>query len=129
VTSHHAHTPLHAVDKSALHSHRSGLVQGRPLCPPDLLPARRGRAEGTPCPTHTHTEGASGLALRWARCWKHRHVYMCKTDTQGARDSAVTRTDVLSRTHSSYKDDGKGTLNPLTTHWEEHTRRSELYQV
>lgn len=29
---------------------------------------------------------------------------------------AITQTDVLPHTHSSYKDDGKGTLNPLTTH-------------
>lgn len=29
---------------------------------------------------------------------------------------AITRTDTLPRTHSGYKDDGKGTLNPLTTH-------------
>lgn len=47
-------------------------------------------------------------------CAKHSHT---RTE-QGT--PAITPTDVLPRTHSSYKDDGKGTLNPLTRHWEEH---------
>lgn len=123
------HTPLHAVTREP-HLHCSGLEQDQPLHLPDPLTAPAGRAEGTAHPTRPHMEGASGMALLWARCWKHRHVYMCRTLTHTEqRTPAITQTDVLSYTHSSYRDDGKGTLNPLTTHWEDHKCKSEFYKV
>lgn len=76
-------------------------------------------------------EGASGQpragpgagSTDISTCAKHSHT---RTE-QGT--PAITQADVLPHTHSSYKDDGKGTLKPLTTHWEEHIRRSEFYQV
>lgn len=76
-------------------------------------------------------EGASGQpraapdagSADISTCAKHSHTHT------GQGTPAITQADVLPHTHSSYKDDGKGTLKLLTTHWEEHMCRSELYQV
>lgn len=114
------------------HSHCSGPEQGWPLCFPEPLSTPGGRADGTAHPTHPHMEGAAGTAPFWARRWMHRHVYMCTTLTHThteQRTAAITQTDVLPYTHSTYRDDGKGTLNPLTTHWEDHICKSEFYKV
>lgn len=69
-----------------------------------------------------HAEPDAG-STDTSTCAKHS----CTRTEQGT--PAITQTDMLPHTHSSYKDDGKGTLNPLTTHWEEHIRRSKFYQV
>lgn len=110
------------------------LWPGAGLAPPPPWPAHHSlRQGGGDRTSHTYSHGMCfgvGPVLGQMLDAETRlHVQ----NTHGTRTEqgtpAITQTDVLPHTHSSYKDDGKGTLNPLTTHWEEHIRRSQFYHV
>lgn len=95
--------------------------EGWPLCLPGPLTTPGHRAEG-----HGgcfRDSPALGQMLDTQTCL---HVQNTHTHTE-QRTPAITH--VLPYTHSSYRDDGKGTLNPLTTHWEGRICKSEFYKL